>query len=157
MGKQKKLKLGIGDIFSIKLGNKEYAYGRALSKVSIGHCIEIFEYIGSSLDCYKKVDFDQRLMTPQIIDSHSIFWLRDEGEWELLVKGDESFRPSNIKSVRFSYGDKSNPVLVDVEGNRLEGNVEELKKYPPYSPKGDIQIRRIIQFWRDKKLKNQNR
>lgn len=151
MGKLKKIKLGIGDVFSIKINEKEYAYGRVLSKVSIGHCIEIFDCTGSSPDCYSKIDFNKRLMPPQIIDSHSIFWLRDEGEWELLVKGDENFKPSDIEGIRFSYGDQSNAVLVDVEGNRTEADAEELKKYPPYSPKGDIQIKRIIQFWRDKK------
>ena len=86
MNRKRKLKLDTGDILSINLGNNEYAFARVLTKVSIGHCIEIFDFIADSQTQYTKVNFQSRLLSPQIIDSYSIFWLRNEGGFENAKK-----------------------------------------------------------------------
>lgn len=147
----KKRKVHPGDIFSIELENQEYAFGRVLTKVSIGHCIEIFDHIGNSSDDYINIDKNKRLMHPQIIDSHSLFWLRNEGRWLIKEFGADDYKPSDTENIKFVYGDKTNRILIDATDKEKEISFEESKKYPSYSPKGDIQIKKIIQFWRDKK------
>ncbi|AXT53792.1 phosphotriesterase [Aquimarina sp. BL5] len=149
MAKQKKIKLEKGDILSIDLDNNEYAFARVLSKLSIGHCIEIFDHIGSKPDDYKNINFGSRLLQPQIIDSHSLFWLGKEGNWNVLEKHEDYTPPSN-ENTKFEYGDESNPTLIDIFGNKEEKSNSDENRYPPYIPKGDIQIKKIIKFWRAK-------
>ncbi|GAA0724027.1 hypothetical protein GCM10009430_28140 [Aquimarina litoralis] len=149
MPKQKKITLESGDVLGIDLGNSEYAFARVLSKVSIGHCIEIFDHIGNKSDDYKNINFDSRLLQPQIIDSHSLFWLGKEGNWSVLEK-QEDFSPSSDEKTKFEYGDKSNPTLIDIFGNKEEKSSDDENRYPPYIPKGDIQIKKNIKFWRAK-------
>ncbi|WP_108803038.1 Imm26 family immunity protein [Aquimarina sp. Aq107] len=150
MPKQKKIKLKNGDILSIYLGNNEYGFARVLSKLSIGHCIEIFNHIGDNPNEYLNINYDSRLLQPQIIDSHSLFWLGKEGNWDVKDKN-KNFIPPENETTKFEYGDQSNPTLIDIFGNKEEKDSTDDNRYPPYIPKGDIQIKKIIKFWRAKK------
>lgn len=148
MTKQNKIKLNSGDVFSIKLDNNEFAFGRALKKVDIGFVIEIFDFFSNSNNDYDKAVNKSRLFHPQPLDSHSIFWLRNEGEWNLLGHTNDFFVEEDIY---FVYGPKGEQKLIDINGNEKPISDEESKKYFRYSPKGDIEIKRLIKFWRDKK------
>ena len=149
MSRKKKLKLDTGDILSINLDNNEYAFARVLTKVSIGHCIEIFDFIADSQTQYTKVNFQSRLLSPQIIDSYSIFWLRNEGDWD-VESTQKDFLPPKDEASKFKYGDKTNLTLIDIFGNQEAMKENDGNRYPSYSPKGDFQIKKIIKFWRDK-------
>jgi len=150
MTKKKKVKLESGDVLSIDLGNNEYAFARVLTKVSIGHCIEILDFIGNSPNQHSEIDFESRLLTPQIIDSYSLFWLRKEGDWEIEAK-QKDFVPSQDEQTKYEFGDAMNLTLIDIFGNTEPKSRKDETRYAPYSPKGDIQIKKIIKFWRDKK------
>ncbi len=146
---KKKIKLEVGDVLSINLGTNEYAFARVLSKLDIGHCIEIFDFIGNHPKQYTEVNFESRLLLPQIIDSYSLFWLRNEGDWELVSK-QKNFTPSKDEQTKFLYGDKMNLTLIDIFGNTQKKAKNDDSLYAPYSPKGDIGVKRIIKFWREK-------
>lgn len=155
MTKKKKVKLKAGDVLSIDLSNNEYAFARVLSKMSIGHSIEVFEYIGNAVQDFTNIDFDKRLMPLQVIDSHSLFWLRKEGNWEIQQR-DENFSLDMNETTKFEYGDHSNLTLVSIFGNTETKLAHDTNRYPPYIPQGDRGIKRMIKFWREKTLKGKD-
>ncbi|GEQ86162.1 hypothetical protein ULMS_16700 [Patiriisocius marinistellae] len=148
----KKQELNVGDVFSLRLNEKEIAFGRTLAKVSIGHAVEIFDYFSNSRIDYTKAIKQNRLMYPQIIDSYSLFKLKDEGEWKIEKHENEIFVCKDASEIKYAYGDKSNLKTINILGEFEQQ--QEGERFPPYSPKGDIQIKKIIQFWRDKKVQD---
>ena len=147
---QKRIKLQSGDIFSIKLDNEIYAFGRALKKIDIGFVVEIFDFFSASKSDFENAINTPRLFHPQIIDSHSIFWLRKEGDWSVEKKGGDGFTVVGAKDIKFSFGANGNKKLIDIFGVEEPVGDEEAKKYFGYGPKGDIDIKRLIKVWREK-------
>jgi hypothetical protein len=139
----KKQKLEVGSIFSINIGRGKFVFGRCLIKVSIGHLIEVFDYISKE----EKFDVsitEERLFEPVIIDSYSLFEAkRKEGNWNIITKTD-NFTPTNIEHLRYTYGTGPNRFLTDVFGNETIILLQESKNYPVYSPQGDYDIKQLI-------------
>jgi len=145
------IKLQVGNVFSIKLENGEYAFGRTIKKVDLGHVVEVFDFVGPSKDDYKIAVDKKRLFHPQVIDSRSIFWLGKEGTWEVLELGSQDFIAPDEKEIKFVFGIKGDQKLVDIFGNEEPVDDEKAKNHFRYIPYGDFDIRRLIKFWRAKK------
>lgn len=123
MAKKKKLK--IGDIFSIKLDNNEYAFGRCMTEVIYGNVVEIFNYFSTE----EKIDIPvtkERLFPPIIIDTFSLFKKRDRsGDWKVIGHEDD-FELTNVDNLRFwgKMGEKvTDTTLIDIYDN-IRGEIE---------------------------------
>jgi len=66
--KTPKSKFQVGDIFSVKQDNSEYASGRCISQISLGHIVEIFDYF-SEENIFDTNMINNRLFEPIPIDT----------------------------------------------------------------------------------------
>jgi hypothetical protein len=103
-----KEKLQIGDIFSLKLDNGEYAFGRCISKISFGHVVEIFDCFSDKNEFSISIT-EKRLFEPIPIDTWGLFGRRKkEGEWQ-VIEHQDNYTPVNVDYLCFwgMGGDKS--------------------------------------------------
>ncbi len=98
--KTSKGKFQIGDIFSLKLNNGEFAFGRCISEISLGHIVEIFNYF-SEENKFNTTFTEQRLFEPIPIDTWGLFGRRKkEGNWQ-VIGHEENFIPKNVEHLRY--------------------------------------------------------
>jgi hypothetical protein len=117
-----KNKLCVGDIFSLKLDDGKYAFGRCIAEISIGHIVEIFDYY-SDQNVFDTTITDTRLFEPIPIDTWGLFGRRKkEGEWKVIGHETE-FTPKNVSHLRYwgCSGTKANTTkLLGVFDNEYE-------------------------------------
>ncbi len=95
-----------GDIFSFKLDEERYCFGRVIAKITGGHVVELFNYIPIA----PKIDEDiiissERIISPIVVDSYGFFDKKTHSESDWRITGHQSnFFPENVKDVYFSYG-----------------------------------------------------
>ena len=88
--KKKKIKLKVGDIISFEQETNKYGFARVIAKVPLGDAIEVFDFFSDNYNDYNKAINHSLLFDPVILDAHSLFWRRLEGNWN-LVASDDSF------------------------------------------------------------------
>ncbi|WP_338815840.1 Imm26 family immunity protein (plasmid) [Bernardetia sp. Wsw4-3y2] len=157
MAKKRKEKLEIGDLFSIDLQNGKYAFGRAVALMDLGPVIEVFSYIGNSAEEHTKVDINKRLFPQwQILDAHSIFWIGNEGNWNIQRKEMEGLQAYNLKDIKFKIGSKGHEKLINANGEQEPLDQDKVNNYTYYGPSDDITIRNLIEFWINKRKNETN-
>ena len=98
--KTPKSKFQVGDIFSVKQDNREYAFGRCISQISVGHIVEIFDYF-SEENIFDTNITNKRLFEPVPIDTWGLFGKRKkEGIWKVIGHEDH-FIPENVDHLRY--------------------------------------------------------
>ncbi|GAB0171118.1 Imm26 family immunity protein [Lysinibacillus sp. CTST325] len=98
--KTSKSKFQVGDIFSLKLDNHEYAFGRCISQISLGHIVEIFDYFSEEIIFDTNIT-EKRLFEPIPIDTWGLFGKRKkEGIWK-VIGHEDSFKPENVDYLRY--------------------------------------------------------
>lgn len=140
--KSRRQKFEPGYIFSINMHNGKFGFGRCISKVSIGHIVEIFNYISKDQEFTTKTT-ENRMFDPIPIDSYSLIRTSREGDWTVIGKTD-NYQPTNIEDIKYTYGSGPKRKLVDIKGNITEISENESKRYPYYSPKGDLDVIEMI-------------
>jgi len=144
-----KEKFKVGDLFCLEMLNKEFAFGRCLSEVSIGHMVDIFDFF-STEPKFKPSPVTERLFHPIAIDSWSLLRRRisyREGNWSVLGF-DEDFSPNPDEDTFFTYGTGPTRKKVDIFDKAWGISLEESRKYPSYSPLGDEEVLEMIQQYR---------
>jgi hypothetical protein len=140
---RKRQRFDVGSIFSIDLDSGKYAFGRCLVKMSIGHLVEIFDYL-SETESFNSEQSHKRLFDPIIIDSYSLFLgKRQEGNWH-VIEQQKSFVPTEIEHLGFVYGTGNERFLVDAIGNKTIISKVDSERYPFYSPNGNIDVIEMI-------------
>jgi hypothetical protein len=149
IAKKKKIKLQTGDIISFELDLEKYGFARVLTKTNLGDAIDVYDYFSNNPNDYKEAIKAQPLFEqPVILDGYSLFWKRLRGNWELMER-DENFIYGEEKKekVKFKYGSQGFYELVDLNGTHYNNvSQEEAEKYPNYSPYGDLDIKRRVDF-----------
>lgn len=134
-----------GDIFCFKLDENEYGFGRIIAKVDYGHLAEIFDYISEkqyiTAECIEKI---QRVMTPIVLDSYSLFDKKIVGEWR-IIGHQEDYMASDFDDIFLTFGIGSDWKKIDLYGNITKISAEEHLKYISASPLGDYIIKSLIQ------------
>ena len=132
----------IGDIFLLSIDGSSYAAGRVLSKVDIGHGVEFFDLLLPHPEItVSEIASARRAGTPVFVDSYGLFDRKIEGDWR-IVGHDDGFVP-RAESAYFSYG-AGQYWKVDIFGGEVEVSQQEAKKYPPYSPQGDVKVKQWL-------------
>ena len=142
--RQVRQKLKVGSIFSVDLHNGKFAFGRCITKLSIGHLVEIFDYLSSHIELDSSKT-QKRLFDPIIIDSYSLFSTKKkEGNWHIIEQQD-TYIPTQVDHLKYTYGTGNERYLTDIWGNKTIISKEASLKYPVYSPKGDLDVIEMIE------------
>lgn len=147
---KKKISLKLGDIISIKLDSEEYVFGQVIAKDKLGDVIEIYNYFSKSPLEYDIAIRSERLHYPNIIDSYSIFYIGEEG-FDIVKNQNDDFRsPNDINELKYKMGSKELLQFYYLDGRTEKYNIENDNGCPWYSPQSDFDIKRLIEFWKNK-------
>jgi hypothetical protein len=148
---KKKIKLKVGDIITFELEPQKYGFARVLSKMSLGDAIEIFDFFSNTKEDYTKAIKHPLLFDPIILDAHSLFWRRFEGDWDLM-KRDDTFVFERGYEYKYKYGPKGFYKLIDLNGKEyIDISQKEAEEYPNYVPYGDFDVKHRVNFMLNKK------
>jgi Immunity protein 26 len=94
-------KINPGDLFSFRLDDNSWGFGRIVSRITDGHVAEIFKYFANEpvLDSGKTYD---RFMPPVVLDAYSLFQLKREGDWGFVGSTPDYAPDAVIAQVRFA-------------------------------------------------------
>lgn len=153
---KKKIKLKVGDIISFELEEQKYGFARVIAKVSLGDAICVFNYFSNDINDYEKAIQHPLLFDPVILDTHSLFWRRLEGNWS-LIKRDNKYIYEDKSKYKYKYGVKGSYKLIDLNNNTYTDISQEVaEKYPDYISYGDYGIKRRILFLLEKLQSNES-
>lgn len=117
---KKKEKIKPGDIFSFKINDGRYCFGRAINVTKNGTFIEIFDYI-SNYPVFDYAKLDKWLIDPLVISASILFEKKMEGEWSIIGET-PNYEPSEkLKKSIFYYGDgiSGDYYTKNIYGNQL--------------------------------------
>ncbi|MDR3100193.1 MAG: immunity 26/phosphotriesterase HocA family protein [Paraburkholderia sp.] len=135
--------LKVGDIFLLSLGDSAYAAGRILSKVDIGHGVEIFDLKLSNPEITAEQIIESKIIKePVIIDSYWVFDKKPDCDWR-IVGHDSGFSLPEKLNAHFSYGGAKH-WKVDLFGHQVEISQKEAENLPPYTPQRDAQVKKWL-------------
>lgn len=134
-----------GDIFCFKFNNQSYCFGRIIVKVTTGHLAEILDCI-SNKPCIdvNNIEKAQRIGVPIILDSYGLFDRKAEGEWR-VIGHQEDYKAHDFDNIFLTYGIGDDWSRRDLYGNVTKITKEEHFKYIRVSPKGNSQVKELVQ------------
>lgn len=135
-----------GDIFCFRLDDTMYCFGRIISKISMGHVAEIFDFISSEPNILEtNINEAKRIIDPMIIDTYSLFDKKIEpgSEWRIIGHQDD-FSPENVDDIYFSYGVGNSCKKVDVFNNEYPITEEDKSNYYTFTSRRDMYIKVLI-------------
>ncbi len=135
--------LDAGQIFCFKFDENTYCFGRLMTKASVGHIAEIFDYTASTPDISADDINSAKRISIQVLDSYSLFDRKSEGDWR-IIGACGNYIPTDVENIIFYFGIGSGTQLVDFFHHTTPVAPEEAKKYPPLSPHGDYLIKMDI-------------
>lgn len=141
----KKYKVKAGDIFSFKINDGRYCFGRVINDTSNGTFVEIFNYISDKpiLD-YTKME--EWLLEPLMIFTPDTLEDPKNKDWQ-IIGNTHDYEPSEkIKNIRFRYGDgfDGKYFVKDVYENRYEMLIKDSKHFRESRMFFDVEILRMI-------------
>jgi hypothetical protein len=139
----KRQKVTPGDIFSFKLDDGRYCFGRVVSDVSIGVVAEIFDYFAEQ-PIFDYSMLGKWLIPPTTLDSFTLLENGKQGEWRIIGHTQDYVPGEEFKSIRFVYGNPNDMKAVDIYNNKTPISSQEAKKFPSYSPLNDTHVKQLI-------------
>jgi len=126
-----------GDVFYLELPDGRYAFGRCISKVSIGHIVEIFNYF-SDKPVFDLGLTNERLFRPIPLDSWSVLRCnKRDGNWK-VIGHDADFVPTNMEDALYVYGTGPTRKVVNYLGQIVgEVSSKEVDKITIYASLGE--------------------
>jgi len=137
----------VGDIFFFENAPGEYYFGRIMSKNLLGHVAEIFENPAKKPDA-DLISSTNRKSDPVILDSYSLFDRCTEGCWKIIAH-QEDYAPPLDEPMRWVYGAGPTRRKIDIFDNEEIITESESKKFPHYSPSGDVDVKKKIGLFID--------
>jgi Immunity protein 26 len=136
-------KINPGDLFSFRLDDNSWGFGRIVSRITDGHVAEIFKYFANEpvLDSGKTYD---RFMPPVVLDAYSLFQLKREGDWGFVGSTPDYAPDAVIAQVRFAWGSSGDQKATDIYDKYLPVSDQEAKSLPRCQPWGDYDVKEFI-------------
>jgi hypothetical protein len=131
-----------GDYFCFALPSGGFGAGMVISRVSIGHAVEIFDARVAEprwSDEWREYPIAFR----EIIDSYSLFDRKKEGDWRIVASSVLEDRDTD-RATWFAYGSPGDRVKVNLLGERSPCSEEEYDALPRYRPAGEKTV--LAQF-----------
>ena len=140
----KRVKPAVGDIFSFKVADELYAFGRLVSELRAGTIAEIFKYT-STQPIFDPSRATEWLIKPVLLNSFILLDQKSEGEWDIISK-DPDFKPGDrFKDIFFSWKDyKNEHKLEGVFERGVTADEATAQKYPRYVTANDARIREMV-------------
>ncbi len=135
--------LDAGQIFCFKFDDNTYCFGRLMTKVSVGHIAEFFDYTAHNPELGADSLNSAKRIYVQVLDSYSLFDRKSEGDWR-IIGACGNYIPTDVEDIIFHFGIGSGTRLVDFFDHTTPVSPDEAKKYPPLSPRGDYLIKEDI-------------
>ena len=135
-----------GDIFCFKLDDKKYCFGRIISKITMGHVAEIFNYISSLPEITEHDILNTHRLTKLIIlDTYTLFdkKIEEGSDWRIIGHQD-NFSPINVENTYFTYGVGNSCWKVDVFNNEEPIQEKEKSKYQPLTSRRNMYIKELV-------------
>lgn len=140
----KRVKPAIGDIFSFKLDNERYGFGRLVSELRAGTIAEIFNYT-STQPIFDPTYLNQWLIPPVLLNSFILLDERSEGQWEIISKNSDYTPGQQFENIFFSWKDYKNEYKLEgVFKSSALTDEATAKKYPRYVVSNDAKIREMV-------------
>lgn len=97
-----------GDIFCFRMSEKEYRFGRIISKITMGHVVEIFDFSSLVPEITKEQVLNaKRGMPPFLLDTYRTFdrKMKEEeyDDWR-IIGHHRHYIPQDADSIFFVYG-----------------------------------------------------
>lgn len=133
-----------GDIFCFEIPDGKFGFGRIVSKVSVGHSAEIFDYVaGEPYVSDVSILNSTKVALPLILDSYSLFDKKISGDWRVV--GHQSKMPvKDFKGIYFVYGVPGEYKKVDMFGCVSNVSDEEFSNYPAYTPRNNYHVMSML-------------
>lgn len=135
-----------GDIFSFKLNEHKYCFGRVISKILTGHVVEIFDFTSSNPEITENdINKSKRIISPVVIDTYGLLDRKGYPDSDWRIIGHQSgFEPTDVEHVYFSFGVGNSCKKKDVFGNTYSISESEARHFPPLSPHSDYHIKQLL-------------
>lgn len=140
----KKQKVAPGDIFSYKLADGRFGFGRIISDASLGAFAEIFDYFAEQ-PVFDYTRLDQWLVPPVPIESYSLLEVRSMGDWRIIGHTPDFVPGPQFNSLRYVYGSSPNTlVATDVFGKKEAISAADAKGLPEYCAYDDLRFGKLV-------------
>ncbi|MEN9864864.1 MAG: hypothetical protein RL748_454 [Pseudomonadota bacterium] len=140
----KRQKTKPGDIFSFKLDDGRFGFGRIVSVISIGAVAEIFDYFANQ-PVFDYSRLGHWLISPVPIDSFSLLERGKEGDWRIIGQTSNFIPGPEFEAIRFVYGrNVDSQTVVNINDHEAPISAEDASKLPRYSPLGDMGIKKLV-------------
>ncbi|MDZ5110328.1 Imm26 family immunity protein [Pseudomonas putida] len=122
-------KISVGDIFCLTKDNSNYHFGKILSKMIVGHAVEILNITKDSPSITQQ-ELEQSALAgrPLLLDSYALFDKKIDkgGDWR-IIGHQEISSPESYRNYYFLYGTHNNWKKVNILNEEVEiSNTETL-------------------------------
>lgn len=140
----KKQKVQPGDIFSYKMNDGRFGFGRIVTLTSIGAFAEIFDHFAPQPVC----DFSKLgkwLVPPVPIESYSLLEMRSIGDWRIIGHTVNFVPGPELKDLRYVYGSSQNSLYAtDIYDKDEPISAADAKGLPEYVAYDDFRFQLFI-------------
>jgi hypothetical protein len=133
-----------GDIFSFKMDDGRYGFGRIVSRISEGHIAEIFNHFATEPLLDSKATHE-RFLPPVILNSYGMFQVKQDGDFGVIGSTPNYLPDPVIDKSKFAFGSKGNFKSIDVFGNERPISDSEGLQLPLRSPFNDWFLKKYIE------------
>ena len=142
--RRKRQKVTPGDIFSYRLDDGRFGFGRIVANVSIGAIAEIFDYFSRQpiFDHSKEKTW---LVPPVPIESYSLLEVGDLGDWRIIEHQTDFVPGDEYATLRYVYGTPPFALTVtDIYENERDIDIREAEGLPKYAAYDDFNFKKMI-------------
>lgn len=140
----KRQKTKAGDLFAFKLDDGKFAFGRVVSKVSIGAVVELFDYF-SDMPIFDYSKLGKWVTSPVTIDSYGLLDTGKDGDWRVIGHTDDFTPGEQFKNIRFVYGSPPHALTaVDIFDKEEPITERAAAGLPFYSARRDWHVKELL-------------
>ena len=133
-----------GDVLCFLRGTDTYCFGRIMTKASMGHFGEIFEYASEAPSITEEeVQSANRMLGSFCLDSFTLFDTKIMGDWR-IIGHQKDYRPEGVEGIYFAYGLADSCKRIDILGNTVGITEAEAQHYEPYMSCTDARIQKFL-------------
>lgn len=135
--------LKAGHIFCFEYNKDKYCFGRLMAKQACGHIAEFFNLVSPIPEITAEQLSNANRIAVALLDSDPLFDKRIEGNWRIIGIC-RNYIPSDVNNIFFYFGVGNNLNVIDFFDRTKHIPAAEARKFPPESPCGDLEIKRLL-------------
>lgn len=142
--RQKKQKVKPGDIFSYKMNDGRFGFGRIVSLTSVGAFAEIFDHFAAQPVCDVS-KLGKWLVPPVPIESYSLLETRSIGDWRIIGHTAGFVPGPEFKDLRYVFGSSRNSLYaIGIDDQDQPISAADARGLPEYVAYDDFRFQLLI-------------